>query len=309
MRHALQRSAYAASLMAATVLFSFLLFQLVPTDPARIALGANASDAQVAALRQQLGLDLPLVKQFATYITNVLSGDLGRSFVDGRLVSQEVGSKFLLSAALTTLASLLAAMYLLAQVTFSRNGNTPAIFSLLNNAFTALPTMFIAILALRWVFADYPFSYYPGTLFALEGWGFMLPPAIVLAFYPMGILGKIAEREFDRLANQPFVLAARARGIDEQGILWRYLFPNSLITLLSSYTTLLPLLLTGSFIIEIMFSVPGLGSLLLKAVLNRDLPMLQGIVIVATMFTVLIHLLIELAYPAIDPRIAEQRFA
>ncbi len=87
------------------------------------------------------------------------------------------------------------------------------------------------------------------------------------------------------------------------------MFPNALITLLSSYTTLLPILLTGSFVVEIIFSVPGLGALLLKSVLNRDLPMLQGIVIVATALTIVIHLLIELAYPAIDPRIAEHGLA
>ena len=309
LRYALGRISYAASLMAATVVLSFVLFQLIPTDPARIALGANASNAQVAALRAQLGLDRPLPEQLASYLGDLLSGDFGRSFIDGRLVGTEVFAKLGLSAALSLFASAIAAAYLAAQIGSSREGRASPIFRWLNHLFTTLPTMFVAIVTLSWLFPHYPFNYYPGTLANFEGWAFLVPPAMVLALYPMGILGKIADREFRDLASRPFVEAAKARGLDPQRILWRYMFPNALITLLSSYTTLLPILLTGSFIVEIMFSVPGLGALLLKSVLNRDLPMLQGIVIVATALAIVIHLLIELAYPAIDPRIAEHGLA
>jgi ABC-type dipeptide/oligopeptide/nickel transport system permease component len=127
---------------------------------------------------------------------------------------------------------------------------------------------------------------------------------LILALYPMGILGKIMDREFGHLAVQPFVEAARARGLSPRLILRRHIVPNALIPLLSGWVTLLPILLTGSFIVEIMFSVPGLGALLLRSVLNRDLPMLQGVVIVASALTLALHLAVELAYPAIDPRIA-----
>lgn len=309
LRYALGRIGYAASLMAATVVLSFVLFQFIPTDPARIALGANASNAQVAALRAQLGLDRPLPEQLISYLGDLLSGDFGRSFIDGRLVGTEVLAKLGLSAALSFFASAIAAGYLVAQIDSSREGRASPIFRCLNHLFTTLPTMFVAIVTLSWLLPHYPFNYYPGTLTNFEGWAFLVPPAMVLALYPMGILGKVAEREFNDLGSRPFVEAARARGLDPQRILWRHMFPNALITLLSSYTTLLPILLTGSFVVEIIFSVPGLGALLLKSVLNRDLPMLQGIVIVATALTIVIHLLIELAYPAIDPRIAEHGLA
>lgn len=309
LRYTLGRIVYAASLMAATVVLSFVLFQLIPTDPARIALGGNASNAQVAALRAQLGLDRPLFEQLVSYLGDVLSGDLGRSFIDGRLVAVEVLAKLGLSAALSLFASVIASIYLFAQISSFHQGRSSPIFRFFNHFFTTLPTMFVAIVTLSWLFPYYPFNYYPGTLASFEGWAFLVPPAMVLALYPMGILGKVADREFSDLASRPFVEAARARGLEPHRILWRHMFPNALITLLSSYTTLLPILLTGSFIVEIMFSVPGLGALLLKSVLNRDLPMLQGIVIFATALTIAMHLLIELAYPAIDPRIAEHGLA
>jgi peptide/nickel transport system permease protein len=306
MRYALGRIGYAVSLMAATIVISFALFQLVPTDPARIALGGNASNEQVAALRAQLGLDRPVPEQLASYLGDLFSGDLGHSFIDGRPVAAEVLTKLGLSAALTLFASAIAAAYVIAQLSSSREGTAQPIFWWLNRLFTILPTMFVAAVTLSWLFPLYPYNYFPGTLAGFDGWAFLLPPAMALALYPMGILGKIADSEFQRLASQPFIEAAKARGLAPERILWRYMFPNALITLLSSYATLLPILLTGSFIVEIMFSVPGLGALLLKSVLNRDLTMLQGIVIVGTALAIVIHLLIELAYPAIDPRIAEQ---
>lgn len=303
MRYALGRIAYAISLMAGTIFLSFILFHLAPGDPARIALGPNASQAQVAALRVQLGLDQPWPVQLAGYLQGLFRGDLGRSFIDGRAVGPEVAIRLSVSAVLTLLASAIAAIWVVAQASASSNGRAPHAFDWANSLFTAFPTMFVAAVALAWLLPHYPWNYFPGTLESLGAWVFLLLPALILALYPMGILGKIMDREFARLNEQPFVEAARARGLSPRRILWRHIVPNALIPLLSGWVTLLPILLTGSFIVEIMFSVPGLGALLLRSVLSRDLPMLQGVVIIATALAVTLHLAVELAYPAIDPRI------
>ena len=303
MRYAIGRIAYAISLMAATIFLSFILFHLVPTDPARIALGPNASQAQVAALRVQLGLDQPWPVQLAGYLRALFRGDLGRSFIDGRAVGPEVAIRLSVSAALTLLASAIAGIWVIAQASVSSDVRAPRAFAWANSLFTAFPTMFVAAVALAWLLPHYRWDYFPGTLGSVGAWAFLLLPASVLALYPMGILGKIMDREFSRLAARPFVEAGRARGLSPGQILWRHMTPNALIPLLSGWVTLLPILLTGSFIIEIMFSVPGLGALLLRSVLNRDLPMLQGVAIIATALAVVLHLVVELAYPAIDPRI------
>lgn len=303
MRYAIGRIAYAISLIAATIFLSFVLFHLVPADPARIALGPNASQAQVAALRVQLGLDQPWPVQLAGYLRALFRGDLGRSLIDGRAVGPEVAIRLSVSTALTLMASAIAGIWVIAQASVSSNGRAPYAFAWANSLFTAFPTMFVAAVALAWLLPHYPWDYFPGTLKSVGAWAFLLLPASVLALYPMGILGKIMDREFARLAARPFVEAARARGLSPGQILWRHMTPNALIPLLSGWITLLPILLTGSFIIEIMFSVPGLGALLLRSVLNRDLPMLQGVAIIASALAVVLHLVVELAYPAIDPRI------
>ncbi len=302
--YGLGRLTYAVSLLAATIVLSFILFQLVPSDPARIILGANATPSQAQALRVELGLDRPVVDQFFTYLSGLVTGNLGKSFIDGRPVAAELGEKLGLSAVLAGMASALAAAYVSSQIALSQNGTADRLFAGANRLFTTMPTMFVAVLALKWIMPHYPFNFYPGSLFEAGAWAFLLPPALVLALYPLGILGQIADREFRALDGRPFIEAARARGLSETRIKWRHMFPNALISLLSSYVTLLPILLTGSFVVEIMFSVPGLGALLMKSVLNRDLPMLQGIVIVSATFAIAIHLFIELAYPAIDPRLA-----
>ena len=304
MRYALGRIAYAISLMAATIFLSFILFHLAPGDPARIALGPNASQAQVATLRVQLGLDQPWPVQLADYLQGLFGGELGHSFIDGRAVGPEVATRLSVSAVLTLMASAIAAIWVAAQVSVSPNGPARLAFAWVNSLFTAFPTMFVAAVALAWLLPHYPWNYFPGTLESLGAWAFLLFPALILALYPMGILGKIMDREFAHLAVQPFVEAARARGLSPRLILRRHIVPNALIPLLSGWVTLLPILLTGSFIVEIMFSVPGLGALLLRSVLNRDLPMLQGVVIVAAALTLALHLAVELAYPAINSRIA-----
>ena len=303
MNYIVGRLIYALSLLAGTTLAAFILLQLVPNDPARIALGANASNAQVAALRSQLGLDQPASVRLTRYLAGVTHGDLGRSYGDGRPVAREVFGRLAITGVLAALASALAFVYVAAQLAASRLNRSPAAFRAANFAMTSLPTMFVGIIVIIGIRSFYPFNYFSGSLSSLSDWAFLAPAALVLALYPMGILGRIANDLIGRMDGAGYVVAARARGLSELEILWRHAMPNMLVPLLAAFGTQLPLLLTSTFIVEMMFSVPGIGTLVLKSVLERDLPMLQGIVLATTAVVLLINLTLELLYPMIDPRI------
>ena len=297
------RLVYALTLLVGTTLAVFILFQIVPSDPARIALGANASVAQVANLRAELGLDQPAPVRMKRYLVGLAQGDWGRSFGDGRPVLNEVFGRLAITGVLASLASALAFLYVATQLGTRRPGRSHRPFRVANFAMTSLPTMFIGILVIVGIRNFYPFNYFSGSLSEPSDWAAMLPPALVLAFYPMGILGRISDELMREIDTAGYIIAARARGVNEQTILWRHAMPNMLVPLLAAFGTQLPMLLTSTFVVEIMFSVPGIGALLLKAVLERDLPMLQGIVLATTGVVLSINLTLEMLYPLIDPRI------
>jgi ABC-type dipeptide/oligopeptide/nickel transport system permease component len=119
----------------------------------------------------------------------------------------------------------------------------------------------------------------------------------------MGILGRIARTQITQVSTAEFVRAARARGLSNGMVLRSYVIRNSLVPLLAAFGNQLPLLLTSTFVVEVVFSVPGVGALLLKSVLERDLPMLEGIVIATSLFTIVVNVALEALYPFIDPRI------
>lgn len=297
------RLIYALSLLAGTTLAVFVLFQIVPSDPARIALGANASAAQVENFRAELGLDQPPPVRLERYLMGLAQGDWGRSFGDGRPVLREVVSRLAITTALASLASALALLYVGLQLGARRLNRGSVPFRVANFAMTSLPTMFIGIIVIVGIRNFYPFNYFSGSLSELSDWAALLPPALVLALYPMGILGRIADELLREIDTAGYIIAARARGVSEPAILWRHAMPNMLVPLLAAFGAQFPILLTSTFVVEIMFSVPGIGALLLKSVLERDLPMLQGIVLASTCVVLSTNLLLEMIYPVVDPRI------
>ena len=303
MSNFLLRFAYFLTLWIGVIAATFALFHVVPTDPVRTMLGPNASEDQVRLVRQSLELDKPVSTQFVNYIARVATLDFGRSFVDRRPVGAEVRKKLALTAILAGIATAIVALYL--AITVALEGAPKWRWLSEVSAFfcVSLPTLFSGVVVALLAVAYYPYTRFSGSLATAADWLFLLPAAFVLALYPMGILGRIARTQMQSVANADYVRAAHARGLVDRTVLRSYVLRNSLVPLLAAFANQVPLLLTSTFIVEIVFSIPGVGALLLKSVLERDLPMLEGIVVVTSLMTIALTLLLDLMYPLVDPRI------
>ena len=307
MKNLLSRLTYSITLWVAVIAATFVLFHLIPTDPARTLLGPNASEEQVAVVRQRLGLDKSLPQQFWDFAGRAASLDFGSSFVDGRPVGPEVLNKITLTAILAALALLFVAAYLTIFAMLQWAGAWVQLGEVSDFLLVSMPTLFSAAVVAVVAVLYYPFTRFSGFLNSPSDFLFLLPPAFVLALYPMGILGRILRSQMRQITGTDYVLAARALGLATGTIFRCYVLRNSLVPLLAAFGNQLPLLLTSTFIVEIVFSVPGIGALLLKSVLERDLPMLEGIVIVTSLLTLSITLVLEVIYPLADPRIRKAR--
>lgn len=297
------RLAYFASLWAGVAVATFALFHIVPNDPARVMLGANASEEQVAAVRRELELDRPLATQFSHYVARAVTLDFGWSFVDHRPVADEVGKRICVSAALASVSLVFIFAYLMLAALLAYRPNWSKLAELMDFSCVSLPSLFVGVMVALGTIAYYPYTRFSGTLAEAEDWLYLIPPAFVLALYPMGVLGRIMRSQIHAIRHSPYVRAAQALGLSEHTILYRYVLPNALVPLLSALGNQLPLLLTSTFIVELVFSIPGIGALLLRSVLERDLPMLEGIVIATSAFVVGTSLVLEMLYPLADPRI------
>lgn len=306
MSYFLARFAHGFSLWLGVIAATFALFHVVPTDPVRTMLGPNASEEQVMTVRHSLGLDQSVPAQFGDYIARVATLDFGSSFVDGRPVGAEVRDKLMVTASLAALAVALIVLYLAASVALEGTSQWRWLPRVAEFLCVSMPTLFVGVVVALAVVAYYPYTRFSGTLASAGDWLYLLPPALVLGLYPMGILGRIATDQMRQIADMDYVRAARGRGLARGTVVRAYILRNSLVPVMAAFGNQLPLLLTSTFIVEVVFSVPGIGALLLKSVLERDLPMLEGIVVLTAFLTIATTLLLELCYPFADPRIRQQ---
>ncbi|WKZ15485.1 MAG: ABC transporter permease [Candidatus Jettenia caeni] len=292
---------YYSSLLLGIILFTFILFHMIPADPARIVLGPNADEQQVEVLRKELGLDKPLSHQLINYISKAIQFNFGESYIDKRPVFYEVLEKFMVSLVLVSFSLFFMLFYVLFVISCP-----PQIYwliELLNFLFVSTPTFFIGVVVAILTFLFYPFTSFSGDFQSIADYLYIIPPAFVLALYPMSTLARILKQEVVKINNSPFIICVRAQGISELKIRFKHILKNILIPFLAALSNQLPMLFTGAFIVETIFSLPGIGSLLIKSILQKDFPMLEGIVMFNGSLFILINLLFETLYPIIDPRI------
>ncbi len=313
---------------------TFLAIHLIPGDPAEILAGGPLAPPEaVDAMRVRLGLDQPLPVQYITYVSRLVHGDLGTSLFTGRPVATEIMERLPTSLSLTAAAVLIglpigAGLGVLAAV--RRDGlidhaaRTVALLGL------SLPSFWLALL-LVWAFSVklgwLPFG---GELPAfteierrtgvalvdamlagdvggfVEALRHLALPAITLAVIPIALTARYARGAFAEQLASPHIRTARAFGIPERVIVWRYVARNAMLPLVTLFGVLLPALLGGAVLIEVVFSWPGLGTYLLSAIQGRDYAVVQAVTLLLAVLYVLASLVVDLSYGLLDPRIRER---
>lgn len=286
----------------------FLLVNLAPGDPARALVGSRQATAEtLATIREQYHLDEPLITQFGIWLGQVVQGDLGRS-IQG---SQQVMAMILQRLPLTVFLGVYASIVALAVgipmgvvAAFKRGTEVDrgvVAVGLLGVSAPAFATG-IFLLYVFGVILDWFPTFGGGEGFLGMLWHLTLP-AFALGFSVLGLIVKITRASMIEELDKDYVSFARARGVDRRRVTVSYILRNALVPVVTAGGLIVVALLTGAVLIEVTFGLAGLGSLLVTAVTQRDLPVIQGVVLFIAVFVVLFHIGIDILYTLIDPRI------
>lgn len=294
--------------LAGVVLGVFFLFKGFGGDPAEILAGLNASPEQVEQIRDQLGLNRPVWEQLAIFVGQILQFDWGRSWATNEPVAQLFASR--LPATLTVMTPILVLDALLA-IPFAL-AVAAVRGSLTDRAIMVVTTVALSISFLVYVIVgQWLFAFQLGW-FPVQGWTDSVwtnlttyAPLPVLLAVMVGISPQMRlYRSFflDEI-GQDYVRTARAKGLGERAVLMKHVLRNALIPILTNVSMQLPGIFVGSFLIEVFFSIPGIGREVMLAVNRSDYPVIQAVTIYLAVITMLINLLTDLLYKAVDPRV------
>lgn len=305
-----RRTAALAGIAASLVLLSFAMVRLIPGDPAVAIAGADAGPEEIAATRERLGLDLPLAEQFIGHVRGLLHGDLGTSFMYGRPVAELIGNRlpFTLAIAVAGIVVTLAVAIPLGMgvAVLTRSGRRPrldAAFGVVTGLLDAVPgyvlaTGLVLLLALGVGLVPLLPPAYTGRAPVAS---LVLPVAAVVVG-PICTLSRVVRRETGRVLGQDHMRTARSWRLGAATLFLGHALPNILTTALTLSGLILGGMLGGTLIIEQVFSVPGLGSGMIKAILDRDLPVIQGMVLVVGLMVAIVNLAVDVLLALVDPR-------
>ncbi|HEY4202121.1 MAG TPA: ABC transporter permease [Devosiaceae bacterium] len=296
--------------MALVVTIVFVIVRITPGDPAAIMLGPDATAADIAELRHRLGLDAPVLQQFVLYIWGVLHGDLGQSI----FLNQPVGQALLQRTEPTfflTLFSLIIAIVIALPAgvlsAYYRNTAFDQAMTAIAMFAASIPSFWLGLVLMQ-VFAVqlgwFDTSGYggPGASF-FERMYHLVLPAVALGLISSALITRFTRASMLDVLNDDYVRTARSKGMSEWRVVVRHALKNALIPILTVVGLTAALLISGAIVTETVFGLPGVGSLIVSAVLRRDYPVIQGALLIIAGLYVLVNFIIDMTYLAIDPRV------
>jgi len=315
-RYLLQRVAALIGILVLVSIGCFYLVHLLPGNPAA-SICPQCYPAQILALDKQLGLDKPVYEQYFIWIGNVFHGNLGIGTKSGVPVSTLIGSSYKLDIELIVLSQLMAFLIAIPLSVYSARrpgGVLDQTSTSTSFALFCLPSFIVVVWAVNLLTIHWSFFKGPGTNPYPTGgswlsnigtnlWVLTLP-AIVLALGSIAIYFRLLRSEMVFTLQEEYITAARSKGLTTNRILWRHALRPSSITMLTSAGNNIAFLITGLFIVEVKFALPGLGYDLIQAIAAPDYVTIQGIALVAAVTVVVANFAIDLITPFIDPRIA-----
>ncbi|SNT63989.1 peptide/nickel transport system permease protein [Streptosporangium subroseum] len=290
--------------LAALLVASFAMIHLIPGDPVRASLGPAAPVELVAARREALGLDQPILSQLLSYVRNVLSGDFGTSFLSGERVGDVIATRLpntLGLALLATVVALLVAvplgMWAGVRTENGRGRGTEAAFTSATGTAVAVPE-FLYSIALVAVFAI-GLGWFPPA--GRSGPVSYVLPILALAIAPTAMIARIARVETLRELSTDYVRLARAKRLPAARLYVRHVLPNMLTATLTVGGLLLTGLIAGSVLVEYVFAWPGLGQRIVESITQKDYPVAQGVILVYGTIVLVVNLLVDLLLGVLDP--------
>jgi peptide/nickel transport system permease protein len=310
LRFTVRRLLTAVPVLALVSLMSFAVIWLVPGDPASAFLDTGATPDQIAAVRHRLGLDQPFYLQIIAWYGRVLRGDLGQSILLNRSVAASILERLPVTLSLAALslgfaaflgvcAGMLAAMR-------HRNWADQTIMTLallglsIPEFWLGLMLVFTFAVQLHWFRAG---GYVPIDQSVLGWWQGIALPAFTLAVVQMGFIARMARSSMLEVLHQDFVRTADSKGLPWGLIMLRHALPNALVPILTVLGIVTGSLLGGAVVVEQVFSLPGVGRLVIGAVLSRDFPVIQGTLLFVAVIYLLVNLVVDILYAVVDPRV------
>lgn len=311
-RYILQRLISAVPVLLGISVIVFAIMAMIPGDPATAILGSFATPENVAALNEDLGLDKPVVQQYFIWLSNMLQGDFGRSFALNRPVLDEVmerfgatlvlaGTGFVLCSVLGIVAGVISAAN---QYGFADKAITFAVLLGISIPSFFLGMMLILIFAvnLRWFPASGMWPIYGDrNLWALLD--HLAMPAFALSVVATGVVARLSRSAMLEVLRQDFIRTARAKGVHERSVIWRHALRSAMVSIIPVLGIQAGFVLSGAVYVEVVFQWPGIGRMLVDAILRRDILLVQGGVIVVAACYVLFNILVDVAQSLLDPRI------
>lgn len=292
---------------------TFLMIRLIPGDAVQIMLGANAevTPQQIALMRQRLGLDQPIFLQYVNWVGRALRGDLGTSVWTGRPVLAEILPRVGVTAELTLLALLLAAVLAVplgCLMATARRRWADYTIRFVSIVGITMPSFWLGTMLLYGVSAAAPDAQMLGWVsFADDPLGNLrraILPVTALALPVLASLARVVRASMVEVMRQDYIRTARAKGLPEHTVIGVHALRNALLPFLTSFGIMAGYLFGGSVIIEQVFALPGLGRLMIGAITERNYPLVQASILLATLSFVLVNLLVDLLYAVVDPRIS-----
>lgn len=306
----LRRVAGLGIVMVLVALIVFVIVRIVPGDPAAVMLGASATPDDVAALQVRLGLDRPLPVQFAIYLKEIATLDLGRSIFLDRPVAQAIAERAQLTGLLTAMAATIAVLIgvpvgILSAVRRGRASDHLATAGAM--VFASLPSFWVGLTLIEWLAVRHAW-------FPVAGWGdpgdgllahlhHLVLPAVALGLPNSALIIRFTRTSMLDVLGEDYIRTARAKGVRPWSVVMRHALRNALIPIVTVIGLTVATLIGGAIVTETVFGLPGVGNLIVSAVLRRDYPVIQGTLLVISGLYVLINLAVDLLYTAVDPRL------
>ncbi len=308
--YVVRRVALVVPTLVLAALLVFLLIRAVPGDPALLFVGDVDNAAAVAEKRAELGLDKPLPEQFARWLQRAAAGDLGRSIRSERPVREEIAEAFPVTLQIVLLATLIAAAVAIpAGMLAAWKQDSAADFAVVTFATLCLsvPSFWVALLLLMFFGAHLGWlptvGYVSLTESFSEGMLYLVMPVAALVLTEIATLARMSRASAIDVLRLDYITHARAKGASEAAVLWRHAFRNAFAPTLTLIGLILGHLLGGVVVIETMFSLPGMGRLMVGAILARDYPVVQGVLLFVVLLYVVVNFVVDLLYPVFDPRV------